>query len=184
MWSRAAQQRQVADDQQNANLRGAEDALRKFKTRQGIGGKVALARQQQKRNQHRDRRLPVQQSGAAKPAHQRDGSKDVHHVIHVEAIARTLLLAHAGQGSIQAVSQPVEHQAQNHQKQRVAVVARQRVADSRANLRAQTQDGELVGADPARRSLGHPLQCALLHGSCERLVDPARCLKFHFIASL
>ena len=47
-----------------------------LKARQRIRGKIALARQQQKCNQHRDRRLPVQQSGAAQPAHQRHRSQE------------------------------------------------------------------------------------------------------------
>ena len=143
------------------------------KARQGISGQIALARQQQKRYQHRDRRLPVQQPGAAQPAHQRHRSEDVHHVIHIESIARTLLPAHARQGSIQAVAQPVERHAHNHQQQRVAVVARQRIADARANLRAKPKQRELVRGHPARRALGHPLQGALLHATPSAPGSPA-----------
>jgi hypothetical protein len=108
---RTAQQRQVAQNQQNANLRRTEYALRQLEAGQGIGSQVALTRQEQKRDQHRDRSLPVHEAGKAEAAHQRDAYEDVHHVIDIEAIARTLLVAYAGLRPVHAVSKPVENQA-------------------------------------------------------------------------
>jgi hypothetical protein len=139
-----AQQSEIADNEENSNLCRTEDALRKLKARQCVGGQIALARQEQECHQHRDRRLPVQESRVAESAHQRDGSKDVHHVVHVKAIAWTLLLAYSSEGSIHAVSEPVKHQAENHQQQGVPVESRNCIANARPDLCAQAEQGELV----------------------------------------
>ena len=63
-------------------------------------------------------------TGEAESAHQRGGPENVHHVVHIEAESRTLLTAYAGQGSIHAVAEPVEDQAEVHQQQEGVVVAR------------------------------------------------------------
>ena len=123
----------------------------------------------------------MQKAGAGEAAHQRDGAEDVHDVIYVEAIARTLVAAHAGQGSIHAISQPVERQADDNQKQRGAVVAGERIEDAGANLRAEAEQRELVRAEPPGRALSHPLQGALLDGGGQSLVDAAARGKYNLI---
>src|SRR6266700_1906044 len=94
-------------------------------------------------------------------------------MIHIEAIPGTLLPPHARQRAIHAVAKPIQHEAHNHEKQKVTVVSRQCIADAGSHLCAQTECRELIRTEPTRRTLRHPLQSALLQSSCQRLVDPA-----------
>jgi len=120
----AAQQSEVAEDEQDADLGGTEDALRELEAGQGVGGEVAFARQKQKGDEHGDGDGPVREARAAEAAHQRDGAEDVDHVIDVEAVARTLVAPDAGESAVHAVAEPIEDEAQDDQQQSIAVVAR------------------------------------------------------------
>src|ERR1035437_1532159 len=168
-----AQQREVADDEQNANFRGTEDALRKLEAGERIGGKKALAGEDEKGNEHGDGRLPMEKTGEAEAAHESDGTEDIRHVIDVEAVARALVAAHTGQGSVEAVAEPVEREAEDDQKQSEAVEARECVEEAGGDLRDEAEESELVGGEPARGARGHPEQGALLQGSGQRVVDAA-----------
>ena len=90
----------------------------------------------------------MEKTGEAEAAHERDRAEDVRHVIDVEAVARTLVMAHAGQGSVEAVAKPVERETKDDQEQSVAVVARKCVEEACGDLRGEAEEGELVGGEP------------------------------------
>jgi len=96
----------------------------------------------------------VQETRVTEPTHQRDGAEDVHHVIHIEAITRTLLLANAGQRPIHAVTEPVEHQTDDDQKQSVAVKACHGIEDTRSDLCAQLAPLNSYGLNGSSYDLG------------------------------
>src|SRR5262249_961441 len=76
--------------------------------------------------------------------------------IDVKAVTRTLPLAHAGQGAIETVAEPVQCQAPDGSDQPQLVEARKRVTDPGCHLGGKAEDGEVVGVDVVGGPLGQP----------------------------
>ena len=135
----AIQERDVADRQQNAQLGGTEAPERELKFSQRVSGQVGLDGEQQKPNQQADRDVRMHVSRQRQPGHERQAAEAVDDVVHVEAVARTLLLAHPGQCSVETVSQPVEGQEKDPGQKPVTVPAGQGIAGSRHHLGDESQ---------------------------------------------
>src|SRR5215472_8273732 len=135
---------------------------------------ITLAREKEKSDQHRDRGLPVQVSGYSKASEQGRGSEDVHHVIHIEAIARPLLRTLTRQGPVHTVAEPVQDDAQNDEQQRRGITPGEGVCHTGCQLRGESKQRQLVGTDPARHALRHPLKRAFLHLRRQGLVEARR----------
>ncbi len=174
---RTVQQPQIRGDEQNPELRRPEPSVRHLEPPQRVRCQIALAGEQQKRHQHRGRNPSVHQSGHRQPAQQRRRSKDVHDVIHVEAVARPLLPAHARQGSVEAVAQPVQNDEHNPQSQRPPIPPRQRIADAGSHLRGEPHRRQPIRRHPPRRPLRHAHQQALLRTGGERPIHPRHCFR-------
>ena len=167
----AVEESEIADDEQDADLGGAEEALGELEAGEGVGGEIALAGEKQERDEHGDGRLPVEEAGAGEAAHEGDGAEAIDHVIDVEAVAGALPASDAGEGSVEAVTQPVEREAEDDGEQGEAVGAGPGVAEACAELGGEPEEGELVGGEPARGAAGHPLECAFFEGGGEGAVD-------------
>src|ERR1019366_1931479 len=83
----------VSHGQQDANLGGTKDAVRKMEVPHRIGRKVALDGEHIEAHQHSGRYLPVHVAGGGESCHQRQRAEGVSHVVHVETVAWTLLIA-------------------------------------------------------------------------------------------
>ena len=66
-------------------------------------------------------------SGQGQAAHQRESAEAIDHVVDIKSVARTQLLPHPRQRSIERVSQPVQCQADNHSEQRKPVPRSQHI---------------------------------------------------------
>ncbi len=84
-----------------------------MKFSQRVGGQVGLDGKQQKPYQQSDRDVGMHVSRKRQTAHEREPAEAVDDVVHIEAVARALLLAHPGQRAVEAVSQPVERQEED-----------------------------------------------------------------------
>ena len=60
-------------------------------------------------------------AGEGQASHERQCAEAIDHVIYVEAIAGPLLLAHSGEGAVEAVSQPVEGEKYDYRDEPVSV---------------------------------------------------------------
>ena len=80
-------------------------------------------------DQQADRDVGMHVSRKRQPAHERQPAEAVDDVVHVEAVARTLLLPHPGQCAVEAVSQPVERQEKDPGQEPVPVPGGQGIAD-------------------------------------------------------
>ena len=77
----------------------------------------------------------MRQAREAEATHQRNRPEEIDHVVDIEAVTRTLLVADAGQRAVQTVAQPIERDAHDHTKQGEAVGTRESIAETRSNLR-------------------------------------------------
>ena len=57
----------------------------------------------------------LMRTGSRHPRDERRGAREVHDVVHVVAVARTLLIPHAGDGAVEAVAEPVHGQGHHEQ---------------------------------------------------------------------
>src|SRR5882672_5776331 len=111
------QQSQVADREQDTQLGGAHLEIGDFEIAQSIGSEINLNGEHEISNEKTQSDSGSHVSGEAKAAEKKEGTEGVHDVVNIKTVARTRVVAKAGQGAIQRVTQPVERQAENHQKQ-------------------------------------------------------------------
>ena len=86
-------------------------------------------------------------SRQGQPAEQNHRPEAVYHVIDIETVFGTLLLAVPRQGSIEAVAEPVEGERANDQQKCIPVMAGQGIGGSRHHLRPKSDRGQVVGVD-------------------------------------
>ena len=118
---RVVQQGEVAGDEEQADLRRAEEAVREVEAGEGVGSQVAFCGEQLEGDQHGDSNRPVDKAGAAEARHHGQGAQQVDHVVDVEAVAGALLVAQAGEGAVKAVAEPVENKAEDSGEEREAM---------------------------------------------------------------
>jgi hypothetical protein len=97
----AAQEGEITGNEQEADFGRAEEALGELEAVQGVGGEEAFGGEQQESEQHGDGDGGVDEAGAGEAGHQGDRTEDVGQVVDVEAEARALLVANAGEGSVE-----------------------------------------------------------------------------------
>ena len=110
-----------------------------MKFSQRVGGQVGLDGKQQEPYQQADRDKRVHVSRKRQTAHQRQSAKAVDDVIHIESVARALLLAHPGQRAVEAVSKPIKRKEENAGQEPVMVPGGQGVTDPGHHLGQKTQ---------------------------------------------
>src|SRR6202521_5508925 len=116
-------------------------------------------------------------SGKSQPEHHSSCSDGIDHVVHVKAVTRSLLLAYARQGSIEAVAEPVHRETDNGNKQHAAITGSESVADASRDLSHKSEARQMIGIHPRGHALGHPDKNALLGSSQETSVDARRLLE-------
>ncbi len=95
---------EVAEDEEDAELGGAEDALGELEAAEGVGCEVAFRREDEEGEEHGEGDGGVDECGAGEAEHEGDRAEDVYDVIDVEAVAGALLVADAGDGAVEAVA--------------------------------------------------------------------------------
>ncbi len=154
----AAQQREIARDQQKADLGRTKGTGGELETRERVRAEEAFRGEQQKRKKHRERHRRVYESGKGEPNHHGRGTEDVGYVIDIEAEAGTLLSAEPRQGAIKAVAKPIQDDAKANEQQCLAVMPAKDVADARGTLPGKAEYREVVRVDDTRCAPGKPLQ--------------------------
>ena len=77
-------------------------------------------------------------------AEQEHAAKRIDNVIHVEAVARSLVLTDAGERAVEAVAEPIHGEAQDDEKETDWGDARQPVRQSRTQHRHERQQRQMV----------------------------------------
>ena len=116
-------------------------------------------------------------AGKRQPAHHRSCADGIDDVVHVKAIARTLLPANARQGSIEAVAEPIHRETNDGRKQQAAVPSSEGIADARSNLGGKPDHGQMVGIDPSWHAFGYPEENPLFGSGQQTSVDASRLLE-------
>src|SRR4029077_12140072 len=99
------------------------------------------------------------------------------HVVHVKAVTRSLLVAHARQGAIEAVAEPVHCETDNGKKQHAASMGGEGIADASRDLTYKSEERQVIGIHPRGHALGYPDKNALLGSSQATSVDALRVLE-------
>ena len=129
-----------------------------------VRGQVRLNREHQERDKQADGDPGMHVSRKGEAAHQGESAEAINHVVHVETVARTQALADPCQGTVERVAQPVEREAGDHGEKRVAIACGEGVKQSRANLRGEAEDGQVVWTDAVWSARGQPEQGMLFGG--------------------
>ena len=95
-------------------------------------------------------------AGAGEACHQRQRAEGVSHVVHVETVTGTLLIADSRQRAVKAVAQPVENKKEVYEPKSPRVPRGERIGCARQQLRNKAQGGQVVRRDGFRCPLGHP----------------------------
>ena len=119
-----------------------------------------------------DHQKPVREgrrhvAGKSQAAEQKDGSDGVQDMVHIETIAGALLIAHAGEGAIQRISEPVQGQTGNHAKQPERVPAGEPVAGAGSHQGAEAERSQVVRINPQRQTLRHADESPFF-GRCQK----------------
>jgi len=99
-------------------------------------------------------------------------------MINVEPVTWTLAIAKAREGSIQAVAQPVDGQAEARAQQTVTVPAGGEVAKPGAQHPQQAEGGEVIRIDGRRRPRRQPEESFFLCARKQAILQAARLAKF------
>lgn len=167
----AAEEEEVAGDEQEAEFGGAEGAGGHVEAGERVGSEKAFCCQEQEGEQHGERDDGVAQAGGGQPDHEGGGAEEIGGVVDVEAEAGTLLVARAGEGTVEAVTEPVEGDAEVDEKEQGAVVAAEGIADAGGELGEEAEQGEVVGGNETGGVAGKDGKEAALEGSGEGVVD-------------
>src|SRR5579871_5514203 len=104
---------QIADREQNAQLRGTHFEVRDFEVAQGIAGEINLHGEHEISNKQAQSDDGIHVSRESEPAEKEECTEGVHYVVNVKAIARTRMVAKTSQSAIERVTKPVKSQTQN-----------------------------------------------------------------------
>jgi hypothetical protein len=95
-------------------------------------------------------------------------------VVDVEAEARALLVADAGECAVERVAEPIEEDAEVDGEEQERVLARECVEEAGGDLCGEAEEREVVGGDCARCAAGEEFEKAPFCGRSERAVDAER----------
>src|SRR5207248_10784798 len=98
-------------------------------------------------------------------------------MVNVEPVTWTLAIAKAREGSIQAVAQPVDGQAEARAQQTVTVPAGDEVAKPGAQHPQQAEGGEMIRIDGRRRPRRQPAESLVLSVRKQAVLQAARLAK-------
>src|SRR5689334_1106829 len=167
------QQSQVADREQNAQLGGAHLEIGDFEIAQRIGSQINLNGEHEISNEKSQSDGRGHVSGEAEAAEKKESAESVYDVVNIKTVARTRMVAKAGQSAIERVTQPVERQAENDQKQSGAIGGGPPVSNAGASHGEQAQQGEMVRVDPGGCARCQPDQGAFFQIGEEALLYPS-----------
>src|SRR5215467_13218390 len=100
MHRRPPQQGQVTDREQDTQLGGAHLEIGDFEIAQSIGSKINLNGEHEISDEKSQSDGRGYVSGEGKAAEKKESTEGVHNVVNIEAVARTRMVAKAGQGAI------------------------------------------------------------------------------------
>jgi hypothetical protein len=176
---RMRERRHVAGREQDAQLGGSHPEKRQAKGSDAVARQIGFHRHQQVGREQGERDDWRHEPGRGDPEQQHHGAGRIEDVVHVEAVARALLIADARERAVERVAEPVKEQAGVDQVQRWRPAARQHIAERRPGGSRCGESGEMVGIDAARKTRGHPRQRSTFkvcrdavhhaHGGCESL---------------
>ena len=169
-----AEEEEVAEDEEDAELGGAEEKLRELEAREGVGGEEAFGGEKKEADEHGECDGPVREAGEGEAGEERGGAEEIGDVVDVEAEARALLMADAGECAVERVAEPVEDDAGVDGEEYERVGARECVEEAGGDLCGEAEEGEVVGGDGARCVAGEEFEEALFCGGGERAVDAER----------
>ena len=133
------EQHECANGEQDAKLRRSHLEVADGECAEGVRGEHDLDAQHQIRDQQHRRDLRAHVTGGAEAGQQEQRAEGIDDVVHVEAVSRPLLVAHARERAIQAVAEPVDRQTDCARKEHVRVLASQIVAKASAEHRHETE---------------------------------------------
>src|ERR1019366_4203504 len=115
------EQRDVSDTQKQAQLRGAEAPEGEMEGADGVSRKIDFDGKHEVGDEQPERDVQADISAEPEAADEEERPDGIGNVIDVESIARAQAVAHAGQGTIETVAEPVDGQCQNHPDEGAAV---------------------------------------------------------------
>jgi osmoprotectant transport system ATP-binding protein len=95
----------------------------------------------------------------------RKSPHDVDHVVNVETVARTLVIAYPRDGPVEAIPEPIDGEGDSDQQQCSRVKTCSPECPARHDHGGEPQQGEMVGVDPEWKPLRDPDQRLLLDPS-------------------
>ena len=99
-----------------------------------MGGEEAFGGEKKKADEHGERDGPVCEAGEREAGEERGGAEEIGDVVDVEAEARALLVADAGECAVERVAEPVEDDADVDGEECERVCARECVEDAGGDL--------------------------------------------------
>jgi len=124
----------------------------------------------------RDERIHVAGTGEARQQERSAGQVD--HVIDVEAVARSLLVARASKRSVEAVSEPVDRKTNVDYQKRGRPPPGERVATASRQHRDEAKERQVVGLHPRRQVAREPVQTYALERRKQARLLPQRAFEF------
>ncbi|MFN8092876.1 MAG: hypothetical protein U0599_11745 [Vicinamibacteria bacterium] len=153
---------QVQGREDDPQLGAAEAAPRDLEAADRVRGQVGLDREQEVGDEERradDRRHQARDGEAA---HEEERPERVDEVVDVEAEARPLVAAVAGERAVERVAEPVEDEPRVDGVKEPGVVRREGVGDAAGQERGEAEKREVVRRDGARHAGRHPQEQPLL----------------------
>jgi hypothetical protein len=170
----AVEQSEVGEDEEEAEFGGAEEELRELEAREGVGGEEAFGGEKKEADEHGESDGPVREAGEGEAGEESGGAEEVGDVVDVEAEARALLVADAGECAVEGVAEPVERDAGVDGEEGERVRAREGVEEAGEDLCGEAEEGEVVGGDGAWCVAGEEFEEAFFRGRGEGAVDAER----------
>src|ERR1039458_9538719 len=125
------EQRDVSDTQKQAQLRGAETPEGEMEGTDGVSRKIDFDGKHEVGDEQSESDVQAHISAEPDAANQEERPDGIGNVIDVESIARAQAVAHAGQGTIETVAEPVDGQRQDHPDEGAAVPSGGPIAEAR-----------------------------------------------------
>src|SRR5512146_1622983 len=121
--------------------------MREAELADGVAGEIAFHGKQVVGEQQADSDPWMHVSGEREPAKQEERADGVNDMIHVEAVPGTLLVAEAGQGTVEAVAKPVEREEDADEDERPGLNSCRPVGEAGSDHSDETDHGKVVRID-------------------------------------
>src|ERR1017187_1194440 len=141
---RPEEQRDVPDTQKHAQFGGAETPEGEVEGADGVSGQIDLDGKHEVGDEQAERDVRAHITAEPETSNQEKRSDGVGDVIDIKSVTRAEAVTDAGQGTIQAVAEPVDGKRQNHRDERAAVPTGGPIAETRYQHGGETEKREMV----------------------------------------